>query len=337
VIRQIPTAKISELTPLDGRIFVSIAAYRDPELVPTVADCLEKARHPERLRFRVCWQHGEDERLPAWFSGEQFSIIDLNWRESRGVCWARALLMDLWDGESWYLQLDSHHRFVRDWDVGLLEQISATGSRKPVLTTYATPYAPGVVPALPAKATAIAFWRFTEEGDFLARATDATDSGDPVRARFVSAHFLFAPGTFVEEVPYDPQLYFTGEEATLGLRAFTHGYDLFHPGIPIVAHEYTRDYRIKHWDDHVDERGAGVAWHDRDAISRARVRRFLAEPFVGYYGLGRERSFADYESYAGLSFSDRRIQRYTQLGLEPPNPADGDWVEAAELDELAAA
>jgi hypothetical protein len=47
-------------------IFVSIAAYRDPELMPTVADCIRKACNPERLRFGICWQRGKkDARAPV--------------------------------------------------------------------------------------------------------------------------------------------------------------------------------------------------------------------------------------------------------------------------------
>src|SRR5262249_27589752 len=42
-------------------IFVSIAAYRDPQLVPTIQDCLAKARYPEQLRFGISWQHGPEE------------------------------------------------------------------------------------------------------------------------------------------------------------------------------------------------------------------------------------------------------------------------------------
>jgi hypothetical protein len=150
----------------------------------------------------------------------------------------------------------------------------------------------------------------------------------PRRARFLSAHFLFAPGRFVDDVPFDPDLYFTGVESTLTVRAFTHGYDLFHPGVPIIAHEYTRDYRTKHWEDHRSARGDGVGWHDCDARSRARISTLFTNPFVGYYGLGDQRTFADYEAYAGISFAHRRIQDYTRLHLEPPNPpADPDWAQ----------
>ena len=31
------------------KIFVQIASYRDPELLPTIRDCIDKAKHPEML------------------------------------------------------------------------------------------------------------------------------------------------------------------------------------------------------------------------------------------------------------------------------------------------
>lgn len=46
--------------PADGSFFVSIAAYRDPDLLATIADGLAKARYPARLRFGICWQYGSE-------------------------------------------------------------------------------------------------------------------------------------------------------------------------------------------------------------------------------------------------------------------------------------
>src|SRR5262245_39046834 len=104
-----------------GSIFVSIAAYRGPQLGPTIRDCLHQARYPDDLRFGVCWQHGEDEPAIAEFADPRLRVIDVPWRESRGACWARAEIMKLWDGEEFFLQLDSHHRFTDGWDARLLE------------------------------------------------------------------------------------------------------------------------------------------------------------------------------------------------------------------------
>ena len=61
VVRAAPTDPLMNPGwPADGSFFVSIAAYRDPDLLPTIADCLAKARHPDRLRFGICWQYGPE-------------------------------------------------------------------------------------------------------------------------------------------------------------------------------------------------------------------------------------------------------------------------------------
>ena len=71
----------------------------------------------------------------------------------------------------------------------------------------------------------------------------------PVTSRFYSAHFCFTLGQFSTEVQHNPEYYFHGEEISIAARAYTWGYDLFHPHIPVVYHEYTRKGRTKQWDD----------------------------------------------------------------------------------------
>ena len=89
-------------------IFVNIASYRDPELVPTIKDCLEKAKYPERLRFGICWQHNpEDEwdNLDEFKNDSRFRIDDVHFQEAKGVCWARNRTQKLWVKEKYTLQL----------------------------------------------------------------------------------------------------------------------------------------------------------------------------------------------------------------------------------------
>lgn len=316
----------------DQTIFVSIAAYRDPQLVPTVEDCLAQARHPERLRFGICWQHGPDEGPLPWAGDPRFRIIDVPWQDSRGACWARAEVMARYDGEDYFLQIDSHHRFVEGWDEAAIAELLLAPSARPVLTAYVTPFDPERPEAREYVPMQMNFDRFTEQGIVLCRPGELRDwqtRTAPAHARFLSAHFLFAPGAFVRDVPYDPGLYFTGEEITMAVRAFTHGYDLFHPHVMLAWHEYTRAYRPhKHWTDHDGGPAVEMAWHARDQASLARAEAFLARPEVGPLGLGTVRSFADYEAFAGVSFAKRRVQEYTRAGYEPPNPpADPGWAD----------
>jgi Glycosyltransferase (GlcNAc) len=310
-------------------IFVSVAAYRDPQLVPTVEDCIAKARHPERLRFGICWQHSPDEDTLPYRQDECFRILAIDWRDSKGACWARSEVIKLWRGEDWFIQVDSHCRFANDWDVKLIEETKQTKSLKPILSTYASPFTPGGNEVLVEGPLQMAFQGFTDDGIPHMKPVAIPDWRNlkrPLRARFLSAGFLFAQGRFVEEVGYDPELYFLGEEAAMTLRAFTSGYDLFHPHETIVWHDYGRPTAAKHWGDHTETTIVSRQWHELDSHSKNKVRRLITGQPVDSYGLGSERSLEEYEAYAGISLKLRKVQEYTVRWEEPPNPEVApDW------------
>jgi hypothetical protein len=143
---------------------------------------------------------------------------------------------------------------------------------------------------------------------------------EPVPARFYSAHYCFTLGQFCEEVPHDEQYYFHGEEISIAARAFTWGFDLFHPHKVLIWHEYTRKGRIKCWDDDKD-------WGTKNNISHLKNRKLFGMDGESYnpkefgkYGFGYIRTLRDYEIYSGLLFSDRSIQQYTIDKNYPPNP-----------------
>jgi len=310
-------------------IFISIAAYRDPQLVPTIHDCIAKAHDPHRLRFGICWQHNPTEDTLPFVQDNCFRILAIDWRDSKGACWARSEVMKLWRGEEWFLQVDSHCRFAKDWDAKLIEGMKQTGSPKPVLSTYASPFTPGGDEVLAEGPLQMAFQGFTEEGIPHMKPGAIPDWQSlkrPRRARFLSAGFLFTPGYFVEEIGYDPDLYFLGEESAMTLRAFTSGYDLFHPHQTIVWHDYGRPTAPKHWGDHTKENRVSREWHELDSQSKKKVRRLLTGEPVDSYGLGSARSPQEYEVYAGISLRLRKVQDYTLRSEEPPNPETApDW------------
>lgn len=315
----------------DDLIFISIAAYRDPQLLPTIQDCIRKASNPDRLRFGVCWQHDAEDPPLSLSDDARFRVLDVPWRESKGACWARAQVMKLWQGENWFLQVDSHCRFTDAWDSILLRTMTEIGNDKPILSTYAAPFTPGENEILHGGPFQMLFQQFTSDGIPQLRPgafPSGRTSKQPLRARFLSAGFLFAPGRFVEEVPYDPELYFMGEESAMTVRAFTHGYDLFHPADTIIWHDYIRADARKHWGDHSSAADVPSPWGKLDEISRIKVRRLLLNESVKSFGLGKVRTLNEYEAYAGLSFRHRKVQGYTLRGQEPPNPnASGDWLK----------
>ena len=311
------------------RIFIQIAAYRDAELVPTIADCLARAAHPERLAIGLCWQRDESESLGPYADDPRVRIIEVDHRRSRGACWARHRIQSLYDGEAYTLHLDSHHRFVDGWDdlcIGMLSELQRGGCPKPVLTGYAPHYDPQRDPD--GRGTSpwrMRFRKFSREGAVEAipeAIDDFATLAAPVPARFFSAHFAFTLGQFCHDVPHDPKLYFFGEEPTLAVRAFTHGYDLFHPHRIVVWHHYGRGTMPKHWGDHEQ-------WAFHDARSLQRVRGLLridgapCDIEFGPYGLGSARSLREWETYAGIHYGLRGVSDHTLRNLPPPDPVEG--------------
>ena len=313
----------------NGKIFIQIASYRDPELINTLDDCIDKADKPEKLVFGICWQHSDEDEwdnIDKYKDDKRFKIVDVNYKDSKGACWARNTLQQEYTNEEYTLQLDSHHRFIEGWDTELIKMLKGLqkkGHKKPLLTSYISSYNPENDPEGRVKVPWLMnFDRFIPEGAvfFLPATIPGWEKmTEPIPGRFYSAHFAFSLGSFVKEVPHDPEYYFHGEEISIAVRAYTHGYDLFHPHKIIAWHEYTRKGRTKQWDD-------DKTWGDRNTNSHLRNRKLFEMDGLekdidfGIYDFGTERTLEDYERYAGVNFKKRSVQEYTKKNNFAPNP-----------------
>jgi hypothetical protein len=328
-------------------IFVQIASYRDPELLPTIKDCLKKAKYPERLTFGICRQYSNDDKwddISEYENNPQFKFINIIWNESKGACWARSKVQQLWDGEDYTLQLDSHHRFIEEWDEKMLEMMKLTGSPKPLITAYAGVYNSNnnKLQNVDPYKMVVKDKKIANDGNiyFIPETIPNWEKLDkPIHARFVSGHYYFTYGIHCRECKYDPNLYFNGEELTLSIRSYTAGYDLFHPHKLLIWHEYTRNGRTKHWDDFnhnnkltniVEKR-----WDEINFVSMERLRHFLGEENnnidLGEFGIGNVRTMHDYEVYAGINFKLRLLHPNTIKGIDPPvNDPEFDWIHNCE-------
>ena len=312
-------------------IFVQIASYRDPELVPTVLDCINNAKYPKRLRIVIGWQHAGDEDISAIKDLPQVEIIDVPHTETKGTCWMRHRIQKKYNGEKYTLQLDSHHRFVKDWDVELIELYKSVKTKKtpkPILSTYLPSYNPKNDPAGRLnECWQVNYDRFLPEGVIFLRPSTLKnwkERTEPAPARAMSAHFIFTSGEWCEEVPYDPELYFHGEEISLAARSFTNGYDLFTPHKVVIWHHYTREGHKKHWDDHSN-------WGKLNDVSYKRVKILLGvdgedpkQIKFGKFGLGKKRKLSEFERFCGVEFVTRRFHKHSIEEQVPPVPYESE-------------
>lgn len=293
------------------RIFVALAAYRDRECRHTLRDLFDCAERPDLVSAGVVWQTvpGEDDDCRPG-GGPRGSVRELvvDAADARGACWAKRRALDLRDDSPLVMLIDAHMRFHPRWDVGLREMLAACPSARPALSTYPSPYEP------PRRATRCQTPRllpaaFGADGVLALRAEDARLAA-PERGAFLAGGFVFSPSALWDDVPYDPNVYFVGEEVSVSARAYTHGWDVFAPPACVVHHYYGRPGGARPWDDN-------PRWAERNARSLARVRHLLGteasrDPAVtrgldGPLGLGRRRSLADFERAAGVDFRRRAV------------------------------
>ncbi len=321
------------------RIFVNIASYRDRDCQWTVKDLFAKAAHPERIAVGICWQFIPEEDLDCFIfrtRPEQCRVIEVDARASRGACWARNQVQSLWQGEEYTLQIDSHMRFVEAWDERALSMLALCPSERPVLSSYPSAFTPPdhidshVVSVIEPSG-------FDRDGILKLNSSGiapADAPAIPAANPFCAAGFLFADSRINREVPYDPYLYFHGEEITLAARLWTQGWDIFTPNDVLAYHDYSNHPgRPRHWKDC---RG----WWELDRRSLSRVRHLLGvetshDPEVvldiDVFGLGSRRSLADYQEFSGVDFVRRLIHGRTTQEIEGAAAPEAKRARNAEV------
>jgi len=319
-------------------ILVHLPSYRDPELIPTIKSALENAKYPKRIHFGICRQyHPEDgfDDLTEYKNDKRFKIYECLYTEAKGLPWARAVINEqLLTDEDYILQLDSHHRFAQDWDETLIKMHNQREKQgyKPILAAYLPLYTPFNDPG----GRTMEPWQqhfvcFYPHGTIFIRPGLLTGWQDMTEApfsRFLSGHFCFARAEWAKEIKHDPDIYFSGEEINLTVRSYTHGYDMFHPYKLVVWHSTMREERsgMLKWDDDAKQ---GVDWWNKQETARAKIRQLFCTEDNGFdltgYDLGTARTLADYETYAGVNFKTRSVQKYTLDNFYPSTPIDSPW------------
>lgn len=284
-------------------IFIKIASYRDQELPKTINSALLAAKHPQRLRFGICWQY--DERtmldLDPYVSDDRFRVYQTYYKNSKGCCWARHQTDLLYQGETYMLQIDAHMRFAQGWDQRFIEMLENLPADKPVLSTYPAPFLydnhqekrlhdRGVQRLVCSRLHKNLTTTFTTK--------QVDDHSTPQPSQFIAAGQLFAHGHFCEVIQYDPDLYYVGEEISISARAYTHGYDFFCPNEDLLWHLYQHQMPT-HSKDHEQTQ-------NESAIKRLAVLLTGSHETLGKYGLGEVRSLEEYEGFSGLDFKTAR-------------------------------
>jgi hypothetical protein len=308
-----------------GSIFISVASYRDKICPVTIESIYKNARHPNKVFVGICQQNADGDTdcfekglasFPQYRNNVR--ILRLRHNEARGPTYARYLCSTLYHDEEYYLQIDSHCRFIRNWDVILIKMImdlKAMGVSKPVLSTYTPGYEDYTeTPDSNSPVTTICQAWFTDQNLISLLGAGWTAPEDLPRPNaYIAAGMLFAEAKFLQEIPFDPELdfVFVGEELLLSVRFYTNGWDIYTPNQNVIYHMYTREKDPKFWDNkHINSDQAlkkvrYILNLDTD-ISQLTPRQIES---LKIYGLGKERTIDEYMIFAGIDLTTKKVNK----------------------------
>ncbi len=296
------------------RIFISIASYRDPELQWTIKSAIENANNPDNLYFGVVHQ-GVDSELFSFDGIKNISLTKMHPKEARGAGYARAKAMELYSGQEYFLQVDSHTRFVPGWDLTCIDQLNRakniSGHSRVILSYFPAPFEPerngGMfliknnpkIKDYPTRQKISLNKRkqwTAERFEFNSKLKE-----NPELSETVLGGFMFSDASIIEEVPYDPEISFFGEEICFAMRSWTRGWDIYSPSKNIVYHFYSRGGYNKIWKD---RNLRGISWKELEEISYKKQKRILCGEETGIYGAGSVRTLEEYEMFTSTNFKD---------------------------------
>jgi hypothetical protein len=315
-------------------IFIQIASYRDPELIPTVLDCIRKASDQRRIYFGICAQYDplKDDLEELLFLHSNIRLKFVNYRDAKGTCWARSMAQSLYGNETYSLQIDSHMRFVDNWDEKLINMWKSLNDEKAVLTAYPGKYYPEepesewpIEPPTICGVDRVHEYKFKQKGRFITK-----EYTQPIPGYALSAAYIFGLGKMIKDVPYDPNLYFDGEEMSMALRLYTNGYNIYHPNEVFLLHYWTRKGALRHWGDDKN-------WAKYNDIANKRILALLGLEDIDLeiYGLGNIRTLDDYKIYSGIDILGRGIHSSVVDGIDLPiDYSEGKWLYEDEKETI---
>lgn len=305
-------------------IFISIASYCDELLLFTIKRALATAKNPQSLHFGVVDQNIDNscisytDVLPA-----KLSYIHLDAVYARGPCWARSLVMSLYNNEDYFLQIDAHTDFCQNWDEYFIDQAdlvkSIYNTDRYVLSSFpqSFTYKDGktehcAIHPNPFVSIVVPNSSFHPVKYTLPFESRVSASSSTVKGWHLVAGCLFAPGNIVYDIPYDPYYYFYGEEQSYSIRLYTKGWDIFHiPKVPIY-HQYNRVLdsgamlRPVHWNNEIESNRI-TKWYTLEEISQQRLRSLFTGKDLGIYGLGKLRTLNDFKELSGIDYLNKQL------------------------------
>lgn len=295
----------------DNKIFISVASYRDPQCPITILDLINKADKPENLVIVICQQNNYDDincYNNSLQTDAEIKIINMQSKDARGPCWARFLIQQQWSGEQYYLQIDSHTRFVKSWDTkcinNLNEAIQISNNENICISNYVSTFNINTneIEVNPLRGPMYIESTDPDDGFFRYNANYINSLATPQESKGWSGCFSFSSSNMIKDAPYDPYtpFLFFGEEMDIFARLYTRGWLMYVPKEPICFTIFDRSYRKTFW-EHPDQENTVIIskirlYYRFGLIDKILVPNEIIKD-INKFSLGDKKTFNEFLNY----------------------------------------
>ena len=255
---------------LDNKIYVQIPSYLDGELTDTVLDLFAKANNPRNIFVSVFSQdkdHPELEKIFEAYGVTEYAYNKIHYIDAKGLGYARVQAnKHLSKKYKYFLQLDSHMRFARSWDIRIISDYEK--SHKYFGKMVYSVYPPGYTEdSLDDYITGIKIIKH-EASDIIPFQPKSVDYSGGIYGEetgFACGGFIFGKTEYILDMQYDSKIYFEGEEQLYSLSLFQNGIKIIAPSKIYLYHDYEGINRKRNWE-------VNPSWTDLQDISDQRLK-----------------------------------------------------------------
>lgn len=310
-------------------ICVEIPCFKDRQIVTTVQSLLYQADHPERVHFAICLQEDDLGIIRALSMDMHIRYHLVDPKDAKGTGAARQMAAGLYCNEDYVLITDAHMLAVKHWDTMMIRQLYHIPDSKAVLTAQVDDFGPcrgkefwrgcfdmpypvavfgidsfvhGEVPGLLYNNHYAGYLREKYKG--------STEPDVYVRTFGLTARYIFARGSFNDDVPFSETAVYRGDECMPSVIAFTKGYH---------AYTYYHGYLLH---DSLSQRQRPLSAVDRKRrlSESSSMQDLVTKGYTIDTELGQKQTIEDLKAFLGVDFENHRI--YKRAYLSEPGTVD---------------
>jgi hypothetical protein len=324
---------------MNQKIFLQISSWRDPFIVNTVRSAYENAYHPEQIIFGCVFQGYEEDMWMidglldisnniklTYINAEDAPISITKIRGDIGT----AAMTD----EEYYMQVDSHTQFKKDWDVYLKAELKIANDHfgKSVITSQVGDFYDWGIPFFGLKKVSIPNEEmFKNISAPVVGKVVYMNNKEQINQSFICANCIFAYSDYIREIPQPDNVVFQYEQPMLAIRSFTGGYNIVSSADVYVAGFNYDEKNIPGRVDFVRNRRPEdpkwiSRWSEAEKLNKKYYENILKNRIIDFKnGLLDKRTLEDF-----INFS-----KYDPLTLEVFLQSDEDYFnnKRFEVDE----